>query len=89
MLVSILSVVSTTVTGCTASDDSKTVVIGAVVDTALVGAGLVTGRVVVATFDTIFSELLIVDESPLKKVVKNVNVVNIVLTSKSSDPIEG
>lgn len=40
-------------------------------------------------FETTFSELLIVDESPLKNVVKKVNVVNMVLISKSSDPREG
>lgn len=40
-------------------------------------------------FEMTFSELLIVDASPLKKVVKNVNVVNIVLISKSSEPKDG
>lgn len=51
--------------------------------------GLLIGRVVVMMLEITFSELLIVDESPLKNVVKKVNVVYIVLISKSSDSNEG
>lgn len=52
-------------------------------------ACLLGPRVVVTMLETTFSELLIVDESPLKNVVKKVKVVNMVLISNSSDPRDG
>ena len=89
VLVSILSVVSTTVTACEDSKLREGVTEARDDGCKVMEVFLISGRVVDAMFETTFSELLTVEESPLKKVVKKVKVVYIVLTSTSSAPMDG